>query len=96
MISLNIDPNDFAPLVKVWNDKIVKEQKTIINEDDQEETVTMETQEIDKTKDPTYHVRYEEFVMILVKYCQNLKKKYMALEDKYNELTSTVNEILSL
>ena len=94
LISLNINPDDFAPLVKVWNDKIIKEQKTIIDEDGQEKTVTMETQEIDKTKDPTYHVRYEEFIMILVKYCQNLKKKNTNLEYKYNELTSTVNEIL--
>lgn len=94
LISLNINPDDFAPLVKVWNDKIIKEQKTIINEDGQEETVTIETQVVDKTQEPTYHVRYEEFIMILVQYCQNLKRKNTDLEDKYNELTSTVNEIL--
>ena len=35
LISLNINPDDFAPLVKVWNDKIIKEQKTIIDEDGQ-------------------------------------------------------------
>ena len=54
----------------------------------------METQVVDKTQEPTYHVRYEEFIMILVQYCQNLKKKNTNLEDKYNELTSTVNEIV--
>lgn len=94
LISIGIDPNDFAPLVKVWEDKIVKTERNIIGKDGKLQTITEETIEKDTDKEPTYHVRYEEFIMILVQYCQNLKKKNTDLEDKYNELTFTVNEIL--
>lgn len=94
LISIGIDPNDFAPLVKVWEDKIVKTERNIIGKDGKFQTITEETIEKDTDKEPTYHVRYEEFIMILVQYCQNLKKKNTDLEDKYNELTSKVNEIL--
>lgn len=94
LISIGIDPNDFAPLVKVWEDKIVKTERNIIGKDGKLQTITEETIEKDTDKEPTYHVRYEEFIMILVQYCQNLKKKNTDLEDKYNELTSKVNEIL--
>lgn len=94
LISIGIDPNDFAPLVKVWEDKIVKTERNIIGKDGKLQTITEETIEKDTDKEPTYHVRYEEFIMILVQYCQNLKKKNTDLEDKYNELTSMVNEIL--
>ena len=94
IISIGIDPNDFAPLVKVWEDKIVKTERNIIGQDGNPQTIIETTIEKDTDKEPTYHIRYEEFIMILVQYCQNLKKKNTDLEDKYNELTSTVNEIL--
>jgi len=94
LISIGIDPNDFAPLVKVWEDKLVKTERNIIGKDGNPQTIIETTIEKDTDKEPTYHIRYEEFIMILVQYCQNLKKKNTDLEDKYNELTSTVNEIL--
>lgn len=94
LISIGIDPNDFAPLVKVWEDKIVKTERNIIGQDGNPQTIIETTIEKDTDKEPTYHIRYEEFIMILVQYCQNLKKKNTDLEDKYNELTSKVNEIL--
>lgn len=94
IISIGIDPNDFAPLVKVWEDKIVKTERNIIGQDGNPQTIIETTIEKDTDKEPTYHIRYEEFIMILVQYCQNLKKKNTDLEDKYNELTSKVNEIL--
>lgn len=36
----------------------------------------------DRTQTPTYHVRYEEFIMILVKYCQSLNARINELENK--------------
>ena len=94
IISIGIDPNDFAPLVKVWEDKLIQTERNIIGKDGNPQTIIETTIEKDTDKEPTYHIRYEEFIMILVQYCQNLKKKNTDLEDKYNELTSTVNEIL--
>ena len=81
-------------MVFLPQDKIVKTERNIIGKDGKLQTITEETIEKDTDKEPTYHVRYEEFIMILVQYCQNLKKKNTDLEDKYNELTFTVNEIL--
>ena len=80
--------------MKVWEDKIVKTERNIIGQDGNPQTIIETTIEKDTDKEPTYHIRYEEFIMILVQYCQNLKKKNTDLEDKYNELTSKVNEIL--
>ena len=94
LISIGIDPNDFAPLVKVWEDKLIQTERNIIGKDGNLQTIIETTIEKDTDKKPTYHIRYEEFIMILVQYCQNLKKKNTDLEDKYNELTFTVNEIL--
>lgn len=92
LISIGIDPNDFAPLVKVWEDKIVKTERNIIGKDGKLQTITEETIEKDTDKEPTYHVRYEEFIMILVQYCQKLKKTLGGIQTQLNDIYSRLNE----
>ena len=83
---LGITSTDFAPLVKEWKDKEVEIGK------DEDGKPIVELQK-DYDAEPTYNVRYEEFIMILVKYCQDLKKKDTLLNGKMQELQQE-NEML--
>ena len=76
---LGISLTDFAPLVKDYPDKEVE-----IGKDDNGEPI-IELQK-DYGAEPTYNVRYEEFIMILVKYCQDLKKAHKDLENRIEVL----------
>lgn len=90
ILSLGMQRTDFAGLVKV-------RKKT-----DEERANCGSFEEINYDPDNfegddenyDYSLRYDDFIAPLVAYCQNLKKKNKDLEKKYNELTSTVNEIL--
>ena len=76
---LGISSVDFAPLVKDYPDKEAK-----IGKDDKNNPIT----ELQKDYDaqPIYNVRYEEFIMILVKYCQDLKKSIKDLQKDIENL----------
>ena len=92
LISIGIDPNDFAPLVKVWEDKIIKTEHSVIGKDGKLQTIIEDTVEKDTDKEPTYHIRYEEFIMILVQYCQNLKKNINDMQTQLNDIYSRLDE----
>lgn len=87
ILSLGMDRKEFAGLVKT-----LKHQQT--GAETYIESITDPDNFEGDDENYDYSLRYDDFIAPLVAYCQNLKKKNTDLEDKYNELTSTVNEIL--
>ena len=87
ILSLGMDRKEFAGLVKT-----LKHQQT--GAETYIESITDPDNFEGADENYDYSLRYDDFIAPLVAYCQNLKKKNTDLEDKYNELTSTVNEIL--
>ncbi len=79
LVELGIDADSFAPLVKEYPDKSVK-----VGEDDEGKAI-YELQK-DYDAEPTYNVRYEEFIMILVKYCQDIKKRNLKIQENLNNI----------
>lgn len=84
--SLGISNTDFAPLVKEYPDKEVEIENPDYDETDENSQKYIKKLEKDYDAEPIYNVRYEEFIMILVKYCQGLKKKDLGLEKRMSEL----------
>lgn len=82
---LGISSVDFAPLVKDYTDKEIN-----IGKDTEGNPIT----ELQKDYDaqPIYNVRYEEFIMILVKYCQDLKK---SIKDLQKDIESLKDKLLN-
>lgn len=87
ILSLGMDRKEFAGLVKT-----VKHQQS--DAETYIESITDPDNFEGADENYDYCLRYDDFIAPLVAYCQNLKKKNTDLENKYNELTSTVNEIL--
>lgn len=73
--SLGISNMDFAPLVKEYPDKEVEIENPDYDEDDESSQKYIKKLEKDYDGEPTYNVRYEEFIMLIVKYCQELKSE---------------------
>ena len=81
---LGIDIIDFAPLCKVYPDKVIP-----FDVDNEEELVL----EKDYTKTPLYHLRYEGFIGFLIKYSQNLKKENIQLKERVQILEERLSSI---
>lgn len=81
---LGIDIIDFAPLCKVYPDKVIP-----FDVDNEEELVL----EKDYTKTPLYHLRYEGFIGFLIKYSQNLKKENIQLRERVQILEERLSSI---
>lgn len=81
---LGIDIIDFAPLCKVYPDKVIS-----FDVDNEEELVL----EKDYTKTPLYHLRYEGFIGFLIKYSQNLKKENIQLKERVQILEERLSSI---
>ena len=93
--SLGISTTDFAPLVKEYPDKEVEIENPDYDENDEKSQKYIKKLEKDYDAEPIYNVRYEEFIMILVKYCQGLKKKDLDLEKRLSELEEKVNKLIA-
>lgn len=93
--SLGISNTDFAPLVKEYPDKEVEIENPDYDENDENSQKYIKKLEKDYDAEPIYNVRYEEFIMILVKYCQGLKKKDLELEQRMSELEEKVNKLIA-
>lgn len=93
--SLGISTTDFAPLVKEYPDKEVEIENPDYDENDENSQKYIKKLEKDYDAEPIYNVRYEEFIMILVKYCQCLKKKDFELEKRISELEEKVNKLIA-
>lgn len=78
LIDNGIDADYFAPLVKDYSDKIVQIA------DDEDGNPQYELQK-DYDTEPMYNVRYEEFIMILARYCQGLYEEIKGLKEKIGE-----------
>jgi len=78
LIDNGIDADYFAPLVKDYSDKAVR------MEDDEDGNPQYELQK-DYDAEPMYNVRYEEFIMILARYCQGLYEEIKELKEKIGE-----------
>lgn len=92
---LGISTTDFAPLVKEYPDKEVEIENPDYDENDENSQKYINKLEKDYDAEPIYNVRYEEFIMILVKYCQCLKKKDLDLEKRLSELEEKVNTLIA-
>lgn len=93
--SLGISTTDFAPLVKEYPNKEVEIENPDYDENDESSEKYIKKLEKDYDAEPIYNVRYEEFIMILVKYCQGLKKKDLDLEQRISELEEKVNKLIA-
>lgn len=93
--ALGISTTDFAPLVKEYPDKEVEIENPDYDENDEKSQKYIKKLEKDYDAEPIYNVRYEEFIMILVKYCQGLKKKDLELEKRLSELEEKVNKLIA-
>ena len=71
--NLGLTTKEFAGIVKEYPKKAVK-----VEGEDIEELVE------DIEAEPTYYIRYEQFIMPLVQYCQTLKKRIEVLEQQIN------------
>ena len=86
---LGLSTKEFGGVVKSYPKKIVKE----IREDGSE----IENLVDDIEAEPIYGLRYEQFIMPLVQYCQTLKKRIISLEEKVyrqNQTQNNENEII--
>lgn len=90
---LDISSTDFAPLVKQYPDKEVTVENPDYNPDDSESPHYITRLEKDYESEPIYNIRYEEFTMILVKYCQELRKEYTSIKNKLLNLENSIRKI---
>ena len=75
--NLGITSQEFGAIVKEYPKKVVQE--------DNEKVPSLVE---DTEAEPTYYLRYEQFIMPLVQYCQSLKKRIENLEKQYKEQNS--------
>lgn len=90
---LDISSTDFAPLVKQYPDKEVTVENPDYNPDDSESPYYITRLEKDYESEPIYNIRYEEFIMILVKYCQELRKENTSIKNKLLNLENSIRKI---
>lgn len=91
IISLGIDPDKFAPLVKQfvykYEELLDENGNAVVNENGE----TAMNSIIDEDADPTYYVRYEELIPFIIKYCQGMRAKINDLKNEISEIKSFIN-----
>ncbi len=86
---IGISAGDFAPLVKSWP------QKTIMHKSADENGNEIEIGELvtDYDAKPEYHLRYEGFTGLIIKYIQSLNEKISKLEKRLSVMEERIADL---
>jgi len=96
LAGLGIDSKDFAPLVKKYPDKTIKVKSV----DENGEEIETDKLVPDYDAEPEYHLRYDGFTGIIIRYMQGLEQENQELKstvqmllEKMEQLESTVQSL---